>query len=177
MPRYKYPAPFDPPDPGPIEVKGAPQPPQPPTYPVPLPVDIPVGKSKPVNRSSLYKDLFGSDLSVVADAYDANWASSEQRDLARQLLSGQKSVHSLSTPELELLDDLAIRFNNQGGEKHEDVRPVHRERLSVPDDDAVGGKDDQEVQSGGESDLQSDTPSNIAGAYGWLSGGEEGSGK
>jgi hypothetical protein len=125
----------------------------------------------------LYKDLFGTDLSVVAEAYDAPWASREQRTLARQILDGQKAINSLSTPELELLDDLAVRFNDQGGELDESVRQAERERLRLLDEAAARGQDDQEVRTEPESDLQSEVPPDIAGAYGWLSGdgGEEGS--
>lgn len=177
MRRYKYPAPFDPPDPGPIEVRNAPKPPEPPFYSPPLPVDIPVEKSVPVRRPSLYRDLFGDDLSVIFEAYGAPWASKEQQILAGQLLEGQKSINSLSTQDLALLDDMAVRFNDQGGEVHETVPAAHGERLSLSDDREDGEREDEEMQPSGGSDLQSDSPSNIAGAYGWLSGDGEGGGK
>lgn len=178
MPRYKYPAPFDPPDPGPVQVVGAPEPPAPPVYSgPPLPVDIPVEKIRAERRRSLYKDLFGTDLSVVAEAYAAPWASHEQRELASQILDGQKSIHTLSTAELELLDDLAVRFNDQGGELNESMRAAHRERLPVPEHEGARGQEAEEMQPAGESDLQPDLPPDVAGAYGWLrgDGGEESS--
>jgi hypothetical protein len=150
-------------------------------------VDIPVERAKVERRRSLYKDLFGTDLSVIVEAYDAPWASRDQRTLASQILDGQKSINSLSTQELELLDDLAVRFNDQGGELDEAMRQAERERLRLlergrhgsgdggRDDD--GTSDDEDMQPEPGSDLQiPDVSADIAGAYGWIRGdGEEGS--
>lgn len=118
----------------------------------------------------MYKDLFGTDLSVVAEAYNAPWASREQRTLATEILDGRKSINTLSTPELELLDDLAVRFNDQGGELNESMLSANRERLSVPELEADGRSEAEEVQPSGESVLQPDVSPDIAAAYGWLGG-------
>jgi hypothetical protein len=147
-------------------------------------VDIPVDSLKARQKGSLYRDLFGTDLSVVVEAYDAPWASHEQRILAEQILSGRKSVNTLSTQDLELLDDLAIRFNDQGG-NYEAMRQAECERLRLLEeaaareqDEEQDEEDDQEVQSEGESDLQLDLPADITEAYGWIRGeGDEKSGK
>jgi hypothetical protein len=134
---------------------------------VPFPVDIPNIKNKQPPRvsPSLYKDLFGSDLSIVAEFYDAPWISQDMKDLAVKLLDGQKFIGDLQTTELNLLDDLVIRVNNQKGCRTV-IQPTHKQ--AVPDEDIQD--EDQEMQYGEESDLQSEGPSNVAGAYGWLSG-------
>lgn len=168
--RYKYPAPFDPPT-TPAVVSGALQPP---IYcGPPLPVEIPVDKVSAPPRRSLYKDLFGSDLSVLADTYGAPWTSVEQRLLAGQILDGQKSVNTLSTGELELLDDLAVRFNNQGGVSRETMLPANRERLRVPSEEDARQQAPEAVQSADGQGVQPDVSPNLAGAYGWL-GGQDG---
>jgi hypothetical protein len=136
-------------------------------------VDIPVDEVKAERRRSLYKDLFGTDLSVVAEAYDAPWASREQRTLASAILDGRKSINNLSTSELELLDDLAVRFNDQGGELNEAVRQADSERLLLPEQAEARRQADQEVQPGDGSDLQPDVSEDIKRAYGWTGEGEE----
>jgi hypothetical protein len=167
MARYKYPAPFDPPETPQVWPDNAPLPPSP-----PLPVDIPVEKPTTRVRRSLYRDLFGTDLSVIMEALHAPWASREQQELATQIVDGQKQINSLSTADDELLDDLVIRFNDQGGDR-EEVQPTDRQRLPIPND-LEDGDGDEELQSSGGSDVQSDVPSSISTAYSWLQeGGDE----
>lgn len=172
MTKYRYPAPFDPPDPEPVEISGAPLPPS--YCGPPLPVDIPVDKVKTERRRSLYRDLFGTDLSAVAEAFGAPWASGDQQTLAAQILDGRKLINSLSTQELDLLDDLAIRFSDQGS-LNETMRQADGERLRVPDSETDRRKDTEEVQSESENDLRSDVLPDITGAYGWIRGDKEGS--
>jgi hypothetical protein len=167
MAKYKYPAPFDPPETPQIWPDDAPTPPSP-----PFPVDIPVDKPTTRVRRSLYRDLFGTDLSVIIEALDAPWASREQQDLAAQIVNGQKQINSLSTADDELLDDLAIRFNDQGVDR-EEVQQIIRPKPPIPDDPEDGGDEDEEAQSETGSDAQSDVPSSISTAYGWLQEGGE----
>lgn len=168
MPNYKYPAPFDLPNSGPVEVAGAPQPP---IYcGPPLPIDIPRSKTKAKQKRSLYIDLFGTDLSVIAEASDAPWASSDQQTLAARILNGQKSLNNLSAQELELLDDLAIQFNNHGGGPNETVRQTDGERLCVPDQKTDWRQDVEEVRPESRPGLQLNSAPDITGAYGWIRG-------
>lgn len=173
MTKFKYPAPFDPPHVD-IVVKGAPFPPS--HCGPPLPVGIPVDSPLPIRKRSLYRELFGEDLSMLVDIYDALWASPEQRLLAAKLLGGEVSINTLSTQEADLLDGLAIDFNHQGGVKNEskDVRQAVRKRLPVPDDDESRENRREEMRAEPELGVPSGVSPGIAGAYGWISGEEEG---
>lgn len=167
---HRYPAPYDPPDHKPVEITDAPRPP---IYcGPPLPVEIPVEKVPALPRPSIYRDLFGSDLSVLADTYGASWASGDQRLLAGQILDGQKSINTLSPQELDLLDDLAVRYNH-GGSPRETVPSANRERLRVPSEEAARGQAPEAMPPAEEHGVQPEVSPNIAGAYGWL-GGEDG---
>ena len=129
--KYRYPAPFDAPSPD-IEIKDIP------FYPIycgpPLPVSIPVvGTRSP--RMSLYKDLFGSDLSVLSEVLDSPWVTEDQYLLASQLLDGRKGIEDLDKTETDLLDDVAARFNAQEGIPKKVTVSVQHEKLRVSDED------------------------------------------
>jgi len=170
MPRFKYPAPYDVEDP-PLrhdEVVGAPLPPCPPLI-VNVPGDKSVNKS-PSRHRSLYLDTFGTDLSVLAEALHASWATPEHQELAAQILSGRKPIHSLSTPDEEMLDDITIQYEDHGG-AHEHVPAADSERLPVLDEVESGQEDSEGLYPAGPSDLQSDLPSSITDAFNWTKKG------
>lgn len=169
MAKYKYPAPFD--VETPVDLLSIPNVPLPPSP--PLPVSIPVDKPEPPGSSGLYQELMGDDLSLVYLALDAPWASIDQQLLAEQIASGQKNLHSLSTADQELLNDLVHRFNDQGGQR-EDVLSELSERLRIPDEEDDEREDDEDVQSESESDLQPDIPEELKDAYSWTEGEEGG---
>lgn len=163
MKRFKYPAPFDPPDPGPITPLGAPIPPGAPGP--PLPIEIPNVPQRKRRTSTMYGNLFGEDLSVVADAMDADWATPEQHRLVRELLDGRKSVVGLDNVDRELLDDLAHRYI---GAWHAPVRQADSKGLHLPNRLEGQGERDQRVQLAEGPKVQPGDPSDFAGAYGWL---------
>jgi len=153
------------------------EPPSPPFHAgPPLPVDIPVEKPKVTPKRGLYHDTFGDDLSIIQMALDADWAGFDQKNLATALLAGSKSINSLSTADLEMLDSLVRQFNDRGPD--EKVRQEERERLLVPkapEREEPEGGSDQDVQSEDESEMPAgDNPYHPDG-YGWL--GEEGGGE
>jgi len=167
MAKYKYPAPFDRETPpvNILEISNAPIPPCP-----PFAVDIPVETPTTPVLDSLYRDVMGDDLSLIYMALDAPWVSPEQSRLAEQIVDGRKDLNSLSTAEVEILDDLVRRYN--GGD-HEKLRTADSERLPLPRARGGRGEEDQEVQPGPKDDLQSDVPEpsdDITSAYDWLEG-------
>jgi hypothetical protein len=61
-------------------------------------------------QRSLFKDMFGTDHSILALALDSNWSSHEQRELAMQVLSGHKSISKLTPSEHDVLDGIVDFF-------------------------------------------------------------------
>jgi hypothetical protein len=122
-------------------------------------VDIPVDIKPQKRGPSLYRDLFGDDLSVIAEAYGAPWASHDHHTLASQILDGQKDINSLSTQDTSLLDDMAVRFSGYTPSQAEPVqqalKPVER------------AKEEADRQESEDAPAQS-----ITDAYGWLEGGD-----
>jgi len=152
-----------------------PKPPAPPTYPVPLPVDISrfqTPSSTPIkSQRSLFKDMFGSDRSILALALDSSWASPEQHELAMQVLSGTKSISKLTADEHGVLDGIVNSYNDSSRQAPTPVQSAS-ERLSVSAD----GEEGQDLQAGGDPDLQDrsateDGP-DFSSAYGWIDGGK-----
>jgi len=166
MKRFKYPAPFDPPDPGPISPVGAPIAPGP-----PLPIDIPGVDLKKRQPPSLYRDLFGDDLSVVAEALDSSWVDADQQKLVQDLLNGKKSIVDLDSVDRELLGDLAHRYVE---DRHAPVRQTISEGLPLLDRVGDRREESQRVQPEERPIVSPGDPSDLAGAYGWLRD-EEGS--
>jgi hypothetical protein len=161
MTRFKYPAPFDPPDPGPIQVEGAPLPPSP-----PLPVNIP-GQPLPVMKNpSLYRDLFGDDLAPAHLALQDSWANHDQRLLAEQLLDGRKSINSLTEDDRELLDSLASSYA-MAGDQRANLQQADDQRLSLLGEEDPVAENDEDLQAEEGSDLQHRLGDEITGAYGW----------
>ena len=168
MARYKYPAPFDQPS-GPLPLPlNAPLPPSP-----PLPVDIPVDKPTTRVLDSLYRDVFGDDLSLVRIALEAHWVTPDQRRLAVDLIDGKKDLNSLSTADRDILDDLVHRYNDYGGDPYEDLSATAREgrEVQAPEKDPERGRDDAAVSDAEQEGVHSEVPSDaITNAYGWLDG-------
>ena len=157
MARYKYAAPFDEETPM-IIPENAPLPPCP-----PFPVDIPVDKTKapkPVVRS-LYKDMFGRDLTVAAMALDGDWASDEQKDLCRRLLTRETDINNLSTEEARLLDSLVVRYNDND---------LTRKDYQEKDLELVPEEEEEELEDlEEEPEDSSPAPSeSITNAYSWI---------
>lgn len=163
MSRFKYPAPFDPPDPGPMEIDGAPLPPSP-----PLPIVI-SGTSPPPSRTrTLYGDLFGDDTAPLHYALSDQWPSAEHRLLAEQLIDGRKNMSSLNQEDRILLDSLAEAFATSGASDAQ-MQPDDNQRLSLSQSEKARQQEDQDVQSEEGPLLHSRMPRR-GGDYDWLKG-------
>jgi hypothetical protein len=114
--------------------------------------------------------MFGTDHSVLALALDSHWANPEQRELALQILSGQKSVSTLTDSEQEVLDAIVHSYNDAERPTGTPVQSAN-ERLSVPG----GAEQGQDMQPTGEPDLQDRSPDeegpDFSDAYSWTEGG------
>jgi hypothetical protein len=121
------------------------------------------------SQRSLFKDMFGTDHSILALALDSHWASPEQRELALQVLSGTKSLSTLTTAENEVLDEIVHSYNDSDRPTGTSVQSAS-ERLSIPAGDEHG----QNMQPTGDTDLRDQSTEDgpdFSGAYGWLDGG------
>ena len=144
----------------------APSPPEPPSPPIycgpPLPVAVPGQPAPPSRKVSLYRDLFGDDVSVLAEALNAPWASMEQRELAHQVLDGRKRLRDLPDQELELLDDLAHRYNFRSD--HARMPRADARRVPVPDLMGNSGRVGESLPP----ERGDPMPSDFSSSYGWL---------
>lgn len=121
-------------------------------------------------QRSLFKDMFGTDHSILALALDSNWANPEQKELALQLLSGTKSLSKLTADEHEVLDGIVHSYDASDRPTLTPVQSAN-ERLSVPPSDEHG----QDMQPAGDTDMQDRSSSedgpDFSSAYGWIDGG------
>ena len=149
-----------------------PAPPSPPVAPVAFPINLPGETMATRPQRSLFKDMFGTDHSILALALDSNWSSHEQRELAMQVLSGHKSISKLTPSEHDVLDGIVHSYNDSsgGGARAYDSVQTGSERLSVSGDDRERGEN---LQSGSEDGVQ-DRPAADGGdgpdfndAYSW----------
>lgn len=151
-----------------------PAPPSPPVAPMAFPINLP-GATPPAIKSqrSLFKDMFGTDHSILALALDSNWANHEQKELAQQVLSGHKSISKLTAAEQDVLDGIVHSYDSSGGGAHAyDSVQTGSERLSVSGDDSERGEN---LQSGSEDGVQDRSSEKSDGgdgpdfsdAYGW----------